>query len=139
MKKGFLIFFIFLTTLIFSSDFLDIYYNGTLVGKLPVQEFQEIVKSAKIYSELVNAETNDRIFIEVKDNPYVLKHKDTYYSQVDIVWKDKKDIIIKKISLESKVLLKRENFSELRIIYRDIAEVGFPSSLLLLFVLILAL
>jgi len=143
MRKIFCIVFLLFTLPLFSQtipkNHIGIFYQEKFIGSMPLEEYEILVKSASIYQDELKAENNKRIKITVKENPYLIKFGETFTADVKIIWINEKQEIFKEMILENSLTLKKENLHEIRILYRDISEIGFPISFLLLFIAIIAL
>jgi len=107
-----------------------------LIDTIPIDEFKTLITAAKLYNEELKAENNKQIKIVVKEKQSTIKLGETYKADVIVTWYNEKNEIIKTLVLEVSIDTKKENFGILRILYRDISEVGFPILFTILIIII---
>jgi len=129
MKKFILITIIILfTSIVYASD-IQIYQNGKLIGTMSKQHFEELVRGAENYKDIIEAQNSNRIKIIANKIEMIDVHN-RYKCNFRISWKNKDQEEINYVV--SDLLLDIDNeqgMSKFRIVYRDISEVGFPLSL----------
>lgn len=115
------------------------YYQGEQVGKMTPAQFSNLLRSASIYAELTEAEKDSRVKVLIKDAPWNISQSQTMYeTQIKIQWLNKDKQVIKQLTMdvELEIPIDHEKYSEIRVIYRDVSEIGFPVAFLLLIVLV---
>jgi len=137
----FWLFMLLLPTLIFSKpEPLKIWQGDKMIGVMSVEQFQAQVSGAERTQKEIDAEQNNRVIITILDTPYKMDGVDQYSVQFEISWIDKNNIAFKTIKMKSIVVINKDKpISEFRMVYRDVAEIGFPVSggLLILILIIL--
>lgn len=142
MKKLFItVFLICFTGLLQASD-LKIYQDNKLFGTMTVEQFTSIVQGAEKYKEIIEAQSKDRIDIELLQPIKETDNQGEYATQIKISWKDKDNKQINFIKVY--IILNIDNdkanlIPDWKIVYRDIASYSFPFTLSLLLLLIIIL
>lgn len=140
---GFISIFLFLTmSFCFAENDLNYLYfqhDGQVVGKVLMKDFQAMVLGAKEYLEILDAEANGRVKIELKDNPWSVTTGDTFKTDVKITWQTKDGQTTKEMIIGISMKTKIEPYSNMVVLYRDVASWGFPFSVVLNIILIIAL
>jgi len=112
------------------EDVISIYRGTEKIGELSLDEFEAIIKASSSYEKILEAEKEKRVYVFFKDNPWELKPGKSVNTEVYIIWKDKKETPLKKVILKLTMEVPKEGqvMSKIRILYRDVAEIGFPVS-----------
>jgi len=129
------VFMLFNTMKAFSSENnVDVYYQNEHQFSMTYDEFSEILKTANFYSNILDAEEHGRVFIELKDDPWILHENEMFETELDIIWLDSKDEPLKTITLETKI-----DYAEFKTskgfwknLYCRISQIGFPIALILI-------
>ena len=140
MKKLIIILLVILFPLnLYSKDYVNIADGGRIVGKLSVTSLKELVGASKKYKDIIEAQTEDRLIIvtsDVKDTAI----KGKYEATLKMSWKNSEGAEVNYVTVLMFLRIKQENqalIPEWRIIYRDVAEIGFPVSFSLLILLLI--
>jgi hypothetical protein len=127
---------------LYSSDNkIYIYQYNKPIGKFTVEQFELLVKGAEQYKEIMSAQKEDRVSIQVLSDLEKTSIINQYKAVIKIQWLNEKNEEVNFVS--SIMFLNIDNESETqipewRMIYRNISEIGFPTStiILVLFLLI---
>jgi hypothetical protein len=127
---------------LYSSDNkIYIYQYNKPIGKFTVEQFELLVKGAEQYKEIMSAQKEDRVSIQVLSDLEKTSIINQYKVVIKIQWLNEKNEEVNFVS--SIMFLNIDNESETqipewRMIYRNISEIGFPTStiILVLFLLI---
>lgn len=138
--KHLILIILFIPSLLFSQDFVKVYDKDKHVGNLSIESLELLVEASEKYKEIIEAQKNNRVIIEVLDEVVETKIIGQYKTRIKIIWYNDSGKEINYII--TKVLLNIDNQSESqiaqwRIQYRNVAEFGFPVSLLLIIIAIL--
>lgn len=118
-----------------TKGIVDVYHNNKIQFSMTYDEFNLILQSANIYYKIIDAEKNNRVIIELKNNPWTLSNQ-KYITEAYIVWLDKNNNQIKKITVEIK-LNPAETKSFGNEYYNMVSNVGFPIMTILVLLLII--
>jgi hypothetical protein len=124
------------------SNNLIVYQNGKAIGSFTVEQFQLLVDGADKYKEIMLAQKEDRVSIQLLSDLEKTHVINQYKAVLKIQWLNEKNEEINYVS--SIMFINIDNQEELnipkwRIAYRSVAEIGFPisTSLLILIIMIL--
>jgi hypothetical protein len=124
------------------SNNLIVYQNGKAIGSFTVEQFQLLVDGADKYKEIMLAQKEDRVSIQLLSDLEKTHVINQYKAVLKIQWLNEKNEEINYVS--SIMFINIDNQEELnipkwRILYRDISEIGFPicGSFLILFLILL--
>ena len=123
------------------SNDIIISQNGIAIGRMSPAQFELLVKGAEQYKEIMSAQKEDRVSIQVLSDLEKTSIINQYKAVIKIQWLNEKNEEVNFVS--SIMFLNIDNESETqipewRMIYRNISEIGFPTStiILVLFLLI---
>ena len=123
-----------------------IYQYGSRIGMYTKEEFINLLKGYNQYKEIMEAQSDNRVVVSLIDTPYKTgSTKNEYTAKFRVVWENKEKTEINYLVIESIVTLPEETngvfLPAWRVVYRDISEVGFPVSsvLMIICMIILAL
>lgn len=123
------------------KDCISIYYKNKFVDNIQKKCFEEMVKSVGILSKIQMAEKNEngyKIEIELEDNPWNTKRSQDFNTLLYVKYIDNKGKVFKKITIQAKLKMGNDgDISGPWLLYRQVAEIGFPLSFLLLIIAIL--
>ena len=129
-----------LSTTIDDSNNIQFFYKGKLVGEMTKDEFTAVVKGSENYNRELQAEISDpkRIRVTFLKKPWVIKKTEGIYkTQIRIDWYTKDNIVFKSLTIELDLTIDRVNsYPRWRTMYRDIAEIGLPSALVVLLIVL---
>ena len=118
------------------ADQVEVYFQGELQFSIHYEEFNLILKAAKLHSHLVDAEKNNRVVVELENNVWEIVD-DKYKTKANVIWLDKENKPIKTMTLEivlDKVEDEKQNyFIEL---YKKVSAIGLPIAIVLLLILL---
>ena len=118
------------------SGQVDVYHNNKLQFSMTYEEFNLILKSANIYYKLIDAESNERVLIELKDDPWNIIDNN-YTTEAKIIWLDNKNNQLKAVTLEIDLNVTKEKPSKIKEWYNRISSIGFPLTTIILILLII--
>lgn len=121
------------------DNYLHFFYQGNEVGAMPIADFEAMIRGVKEYIEIMDAENNNRVKIDLKDNPWDFEIGDTFKTDIRITWITKDMKVTKELIIGLSMKAKKENYSNMLILYRDVASWGFPISAVLNIILIVIL
>lgn len=129
-----------------NTDTLQMVYKNELVGSLTVAEFKALLDASKNYSNLLRAESTERIKIELETSPWVIKTTDnTFETFANIIWYNDKAEQIKKVRFRIRLNKNNSSWTVSKIdeFYTKASRVMFPTmsgiSLVLIILLIILL
>lgn len=143
MKKLFITILTLISIPLYSADNnIYIYQYNKPIGKFTVEQFEVLVKGAEQYKEIMSAQKEDRVSIQVLSDLEKTSIINQYKAVIKIQWLNEKNEEINFI--KSVMFLNIDNESETqipewRMIYRDISEIGFPTSSIILVLILLIL
>lgn len=122
------------------SQFIEVVDKNTVVGRLSIESLEKLVEASEKYKDIMEAQKNNRLSISLLDAVRETKVIGQYKTKIKISWFNDKGKEVNYITLD--VILNIDNQSEAnipqwRIQYRNVAEYGFPVSLLLILIAIL--
>jgi len=124
------------------SNDIVISQNGIAIGRMTPDQYENLVIGSEQYVELMLAQKENRVTIEC-DKVVASKIDGLYTTNIKIIWKDKEGRELNYIVANLNLNIdndKSKGLPEWRIIYRDVAEVGFPiAGGLLVFLLLILL
>ena len=124
------------------SNDIVIYQNDTAIGRMTPDQYENLVIGAEQYVELMTAQKENRVTIE-SGKIVASEVEGIYTTNIKIIWKDKEGRELNYIVANLNLNIdndKSKGLPEWRIIYRDVAEVGFPiAGGLLVFLLLILL
>ena len=124
-----------------SNDIVISQY-GVAIGRMTPDQYENLVIGAEQYTELMTAQKENRVTIQC-DKVVASKVDGLYTTNIKILWKDKEGRELNYIVANLNLNIdndKSKGLPEWRIIYRDVAEVGFPiAGGLLVFLLLIIL
>ena len=153
IKRMIVIFTLFvLVTLIWSCSLLGadnniyIYQYGSRIGMYTKEEFVNLLKGYNQYKDIMEAQSDNRVVVSLIETPYKTgSTKNEYTAKFRVVWENKEKTGINYLIIESIVTIPEETggvfLPAWRVVYRDISEIGFPVSsvLMIICMIILAL
>ncbi len=121
---------------------IDIYVGGEYVQSMTFQQWKIFSESAKLYSQILIAERKENIDINFHKSPWKAVIGETFTTQIDFTWYrevDGKKIVLKTMSIEQSIDVPKDGLKlpEYRVFYRDVAEVGFPISIIIILILMI--
>jgi hypothetical protein len=145
MKKLFItiLFLVCFTGLVFpkSSDVV-ITQDNRVIGKLTSSQFELLVQAADNYQEIMLAQKENRVSIQIISDIEKTSVPGQYKAVLKIQWLNSKNEEINFVSSVMFLTIDNPNdtsVTEWKILYRDIAEIGFPLSSVLLILIIIVL
>ena len=124
------------------SNDIVIYQNDTAIGRMTPDQYENLVIGAEQYVELMTAQKENRVTIE-SGKIVASEVEGIYTTNIKIIWKNKEGYEFNYVVSELTLNIdndKSKGLPEWRIIYRDVAEVGFPiAGGLLVFLLLILL
>lgn len=140
MKKLILSLCILIIPSICFSQFIEVVDKNTVVGRLSIESLEKLVEASGKYKDIMEAQKHNRLTISLLDAVRETNIIGQYKTKIKISWFNDKGKEINYITVN--VLLNIDNQSEAtipqwRIQYRNVAEYGFPISLLLILIAIL--
>jgi hypothetical protein len=137
------ILFVFSLVNLFAEDKkIDCYFEGEIIGSIPVEEFQSVLMMSTQYKNILQAEIDKNVKITIQKTPWIIdKEKSVYKVPILIEWYktiNNQPELLKSIELElSMVIDIPNNYPKWRQVYRNIAEIATP--ILTIVVLIISL
>ncbi len=134
LRFTYILLLIILVSPLYSGDTnIYIYQGGVKIGSYTKEEFIRLIKGYEHYTEIMNAQANDRLVVSIMDTPYKTgKVKNEYSAKFRISWENSSHVEINYLIIESLVTIPEEGggaaIPEWRVMYRDISEIGFPIS-----------
>jgi hypothetical protein len=122
------------------SQFIEVVDKNTVVGRLSIESLEKLVEASEKYKDIMQAQKHNRLTISLLNAVRETNIIGQYKTKIKISWFNDKGKEINYITVN--VLLNIDNQSEAtipqwRIQYRNVAEYGFPISLLLILIAIL--
>ena len=106
-----------------------VYQNNKVLGQFTPTEFKALVKGADCYVQETEAEKSEKTFrVEVIGKPIQKGKSDIWECKFSIKWFDQKGMVLKGILVTSDIFIPQNREPEWRVIYKNIAEIGFPVS-----------
>lgn len=125
-----------------NSDCLQMYYKMDFVGQLTVKEFKTLLDSSENYSNLLKAENNQTVKIELETSPWEIKSTDnTFETFANIIWYNDKGTALKKIRFRIRLNKNNDSWTVSKIdsLYTKASRVMFPTMSVVSIVLFLLL
>lgn len=123
------------------NDNIIFFYKDKQVGEMTKDEFKAVIQASQNYNKELDAELSDpkRVEVVFLKKPWVIKKSEGMYkTQIKINWIDKDNTIFKSITIELNLTIDKLNtFPKWRTIYRDIAEIGFPTVFIILMIMVM--
>ena len=138
------VFMLFNTLKAFPNDIndVDVYYQNEYQFSMTYNEFSEILKASNQYLKLRESEENERVYIELQDDKWILVDSDNIENELKtdmkIIWMDENNKPIKTVTITATIKdveIECDSRSFIRKIYCRISEIGFPIALILLVLL----
>lgn len=131
-------------SLLGSDNNIYIYQYGSRIGMYTKEEFINLLKGYNQYKEIMEAQSENRVVVSLIDTPYKTgSTKNEYTAKFRVVWENKEKTEINYLVIESIVTIPEETngvfLPAWRVVYRDISEVGFPASSILLIICMIIL
>jgi hypothetical protein len=149
MKKLFVLFIltVIITLPLYSAyangNTVNIYQGSSLIGTMTVDDFKLMVKDYNLFKDIMKAQADNNLRVDLIDNVYVpsVEQAGSYKAKMKISWMSESNKVINYIIVESQVEILKDGqlYPKWRIAYRDFSEIGFPASVVLNIVLILAI
>lgn len=135
MKFKFLLILMLITPSYSYAENIKFYINKQYYGEMTVEQFQALQEGASIYNDLLKSELNKQVKVTVINN---INTDGPTQIEIHVIWYTEKKEILKQLTILSDVTFKEGTMSTLRSKYRDVSEVGFPvSSIVILLVILL--
>jgi hypothetical protein len=110
---------------------------------MTVDDFKLMVKDYNLFKDIMKAQADNNLRVDLIDNVYVpsVEQAGSYKAKMKISWMSESNKVINYIIVESQVEILKDGqlYPKWRIAYRDFSEIGFPASVVLNIVLILAI
>lgn len=140
MKKLIIILCMLIIPSVCFSQFIEVVDKNTVVGRLSIESLEKLVEASEKYKDIMQAQKHNRLTISLLDAVRETNIIGQYKTKIKISWFNDKGKEINYITIN--VLLNIDNQSEAtipqwRIQYRNVAEYGFPISLVLILIAIL--
>ena len=141
MKKLFITILVLISIPLYSADNnIYISQNNKVIGKLTPKQFELLVEASDRYQEIMLAQKEGRVSIQVLADLEKTSIINQYKVVIRIQWLNEKNEEVNFVS--SIMFLNIDNESETqipewRMIYRDISEIGFPTSTIILILVLL--
>lgn len=142
MKKLILLF-LMIPTILFSQTYVDVYDGKKVVGKLSIQSLEQLLEASEKYKEILDAQKYGRVYIDLIEPVKKTKVPGQYEAKIKISWRTEINKEVNYIISTFTLNIDNEkeaSIPEWRVLYRNISEIGFPiSSLLIIILMIIAL
>lgn len=113
---------------------VQICYDGQVVQEMTMEEWVALTNCAEWFLKEIDAETDEprRVRIVLIEEIWKIKNPDRFDTQMVVQWLDNDGDVFKEIIINVEIVIDENtrNFSDWRIKYRNIAEWGFPISML---------
>ena len=115
-------------------------YNK-IIGQFTIEQFKNLVKASDNYKDIMEAQNEKRVTITC-DTIKSTDREGEYKAILKVSWKNKKGVELNYITSEITLNIDNDTtngISQWRIVFRNVAEIGFPitSGLLILLLLII--
>lgn len=125
---------LYVATPLCADNTIDIYYKNKKIGSFTIQEFTELINASEWAKEIKEAQNNNNVKVYITHYIPIDIQKQQYKAVITVEWYNTKKVKINYIVLETIITISPEavyNFSEIRILYRNIAEIASPILFLL--------
>jgi len=123
-----------------NKEKIQIHYDGEVVQEMTLEEFETLVGDATIYNDILSAERDKRVYVQLKDKVWKMQPGQKFQTEIYILWQTKDKKIMRKMTLKVELTIAKEGgMSKWRILYRDVAEIMLPISLSFNIIMILLL
>lgn len=138
MKKLLIIFILLFPIHLYATNYINVFQGNKIIGKISEQSLQELVNASDKYKDIIEAQNNNRIYIETISDIEKID-KENYKTTIRIKWLNENKEEVNFIT--SIMFLKIENINNdiptIKLIYYKIAAYGFPLTTLLILLKIL--
>lgn len=137
-----ILFFTINTYAIEKGEAVDFYVGGEYVQSMTYKQWKIFSESAKLHMEIIEAEKDGNIKVNFHKNPWQAIVGETFKTKIDFIWYKEvkgKEKVIKKLTIEQSIEVPKDGLRlpEYRVFYRDVAEIGFPISVIILLILMI--
>lgn len=112
------------------KDSVDVYHKNKLQFSMTYAEFNAILKSADVYSKILDAENNSRVVVELADDVWVIG-KTEFITNAKISWLDDKGKSIKTVTIKIKINTDGTGKFKIQNYYNEASKYGFPIMVIL--------
>jgi hypothetical protein len=113
---------------------VQICYDNQVVKEMSLEEWVALTDGAEMFYEELDAETDKpkRVRIVLVEDIWKISNPDKFETEMIVQWVDKDGDVFKEFILSVEIVIDEDTrkFSDWRIKYRDVAEIGFPISIL---------
>lgn len=122
------------------ANTIDLYSNGEYVHSYTIPQFKSLINNNEFVLEQINAEKEGRVVVELLDEEFSFNKDGLYQGYLRIKWLNENGSTLKqlKVFIELKATdIEKNNSNIVYKWYSDIANIGFPISIIILLLLLL--